>query len=174
MNINFGFASYTTVGDSRSVPVTAMSGASTLLFKLGELSKGTGGWNMTITGLCSGPLLGPQQWRLSLAFAQNPDDPVVTEGYAKMFATTDLAERKRIWQGIEKYFLEEGYMMKVADIAGSLPPKPHSVLSARPPSSTSSARACGAPGAEVPLHATASVSSISIFAARTALAGSAA
>jgi peptide/nickel transport system substrate-binding protein len=82
-----------------------------------DLSKGTGGWNMTITGLCSGPLLGPQQWRLSLAFAQNPDDPVVTEGYAKMFATTDPAERKRIWQGIEKYFIEEGYMMKVADIA---------------------------------------------------------
>jgi peptide/nickel transport system substrate-binding protein len=82
-----------------------------------DLSKGTGGWNMTITGLCSGPLLGPQQWRLSLAFAQNPDDPVVTDGYAKMFATTDPAERKKIWQGIEKYFLEEGYMMKVADIA---------------------------------------------------------
>ncbi len=83
----------------------------------GDLGKGTGGWNITITGLCSGPLLGPQQWRLSLAFAQNPDDPVVTEGYTKMFATTDLAERKRIWQGIEKYFIEEGYMMKVADIA---------------------------------------------------------
>ena len=32
-----------------------------------------------------------------------------------------------------------------------------------------SARACGAPGADVPLHATASVSSISIFAVRTAL-----
>ncbi len=84
---------------------------------VGDLSKGTGGWNMTITGLCSGPLLGPQQWRLSLAFAQNPDDPVVTEGYAKIFATTDPAERKKIWMGIEKYFTEEGYMMKVADIA---------------------------------------------------------
>jgi len=84
---------------------------------VGDLSKGTGGWNITITGLCSGPLLGPQQWRLSLAFAQNPDDPVVTDGYAKMFATTDAAERKRIWQGIEKYFIEEGYMVKVADIA---------------------------------------------------------
>lgn len=84
---------------------------------VGDLSKGTGGWDMTITGLCSGPLLGPQQWRLSLAFAQNPDDPVVTEGYAKMFATTDAAERKKIWMGIEKYFIEEGYMMKVADIA---------------------------------------------------------
>ncbi len=83
----------------------------------GDMARGTGGWNVTITGLCSGPLLGPQQWRLSLAYSQNPDDPVVTEGYAKMFATTDFAERKRIWQGIEKYFIEEGYMMKVADIA---------------------------------------------------------
>jgi peptide/nickel transport system substrate-binding protein len=84
---------------------------------VGDLSRGTGGWNVTITGLCSGPLLGPQQWRLSLAFAQNPDDPVVTDGYAKMFATTDLDERKRIWQGIEKYFVEEGYLVKVADVA---------------------------------------------------------
>ncbi len=58
---------------------------------------------LVIEGLM--PLLGPQQWRLSLAFAQNPDDPVVTEGYAKMFATTDAAERKKIWQGIEKYFI---------------------------------------------------------------------
>lgn len=83
----------------------------------GDMARGTGGWNITITGLCSGPLLGPQQWRLSLAYAQNPDDPVVTEGYAKMFATTDFAERKKIWDGIEKYFLEEGYLVKVADIA---------------------------------------------------------
>jgi peptide/nickel transport system substrate-binding protein len=83
----------------------------------GDMSKGTGGWNVTITGLCSGPLLGPQQWRLSLAYAQNPDDPVVLDGYAKMFATTDFAERNRIWQGMEKYFLEEGYLVKVADIA---------------------------------------------------------
>ena len=83
----------------------------------GDMARGTGNWNVTITGLCSGPLLGPQQWRLSLAYAQNPDDPVVTEGYAKMFATTDFGERKKIWDGIEKYFLEEGYLVKVADIA---------------------------------------------------------
>ena len=37
--------------------------------------------------------------------------------YGVGHATTDLAERKRIWQGIEKYFVEEGYMMKIADIA---------------------------------------------------------
>ena len=42
---------------------------------------------------------------------------MVTEGYAKMFATTDFGERKKIWDGIEKYFLEEGYLVKVADIA---------------------------------------------------------
>ena len=83
----------------------------------GDMARGTGNWNVTITGLCSGPLLGPQQWRLSLAYAQNPDDPVVTEGYAKMFATTDFGERKKIWDGMEKYFLEEGYLVKVADIA---------------------------------------------------------
>jgi peptide/nickel transport system substrate-binding protein len=82
-----------------------------------DMSKGTGGWNITTTGLCSGPLLGPQQWRLSLAYAQNLDDPVVVDGYAKMFATTDFAERKKIWEGIEKYFVDEAYLIKVSDLA---------------------------------------------------------
>lgn len=82
-----------------------------------DMSKGTGGWNVTTTGFCSGPLMGPQQWRLSLAFAQNADDPVLVDGYSKLFATTDLNQRKAIWQGIEKYMVGEGYMIKVADLA---------------------------------------------------------
>ncbi len=82
-----------------------------------DMSKGTGGWNVTTTGFCSGPILGPQQWRLSLAFAQNGDDPVLVDGYNKLYATTDVTKRKEIWQGIEKYMLSEGYMIKVADLA---------------------------------------------------------
>ena len=82
-----------------------------------DMSKGTGGWNVTTTGFCSGPLLGPQQWRLSLAFAQNADDPVLVDGYTRLYATPDAAKRKEIWQGIEKYMLGEGYMIKVADLA---------------------------------------------------------
>ena len=82
-----------------------------------DMSKGVGGWNVTTTGFCSGPLLGPQQWRLLLAFAQNQDDPEIVDGYNKLFATTDVAKRKEIWQGIEKYMLGEGYMIKVADLA---------------------------------------------------------
>jgi peptide/nickel transport system substrate-binding protein len=82
-----------------------------------DMSKGTGGWNVSTTGFCSGPLLGPQQWRLSLAFAQNTDDPVLVDGYSKLFATNDLNQRKAIWQGIEKYMVSEGYMIKVADLA---------------------------------------------------------
>ncbi len=82
-----------------------------------DMSKGTGGWNVTTTGFCSGPLMGPQQWRLLLAFAQNADDPVIVDGYNKLFATTDVNQRKQIWQGIEKYMVGEGYMIKVADLA---------------------------------------------------------
>jgi len=63
-------------------------------------------------------------------------------------------------------------LRKVADATGSLPPYPHAELSARPPSSASSACASGAPGAVVPAQPTASVSSIRVLAACTALAGS--
>jgi peptide/nickel transport system substrate-binding protein len=82
-----------------------------------DMSKGTGGWNVSITGLCSGPLLGPQQWRLSLAYSQNQDDPVIVDGYNKMFATTDFAERKAIWMAMEKHTMQDGLLIKVGDIA---------------------------------------------------------
>jgi len=82
-----------------------------------DMSKGTGGWNVTNTGLCSGPLMGPQQWRLSLAFAQNGDDPVLVDGYNKLFATPGFEERKAIWEGMEKYELGDAFLMPVADIA---------------------------------------------------------
>jgi peptide/nickel transport system substrate-binding protein len=82
-----------------------------------DMSKGTGGWNVSITGLCSGPLLGPQQWRLSLAYSQNQDDPAIVDGYNKLYATTDFAGRKAIWQGMEKHTMEDGLLIKVADIA---------------------------------------------------------
>ena len=82
-----------------------------------DMSKGSGGWNVTNTGFCSGPLLGPQQWRLSLAFAQNADGPPVVDGYNKLFVTPGFAERKAIWEGIEKYMVGDGFMIPVADIA---------------------------------------------------------
>jgi peptide/nickel transport system substrate-binding protein len=83
----------------------------------GDLAKGTGGWNISITSFCSPPLLGPQQWRLAFVYAQLQDDPVLTDGYAKMFAALDPAERKKVWVGMERHVLEEGYFDKVGDIA---------------------------------------------------------
>ena len=83
----------------------------------GDMAKGTGDWNITTTSFCSPPLLGPQQWRLGLAYAQLGDDQVINDGYAKLFSATDPADRKKAWMNIEKYVLEEGYFAKVADFA---------------------------------------------------------
>ncbi len=82
-----------------------------------DMSKGTGGWNVTTTGFCSGPLLGPQQWRGLLAFSQNQDDQTIIDGYTKMFGSTDPAQRKAAWLDIETYVLDNAFMIPVADHA---------------------------------------------------------
>lgn len=83
-----------------------------------DMNKGTGGWNVTTTGFCSGPLLGPQQWRpLLIGFPQIQNDTVLDEAYKRFFLTPGLAERKAIWVEIENRVLDQAYMIKVADLA---------------------------------------------------------
>ncbi len=83
-----------------------------------DMGKGTGGWNISTTGFCSGPLLGPQQWRpLLLGFPQIKGDSVLDEAYKNVFASADLQKRKADWLTIEKQILGQAYMIKVADLA---------------------------------------------------------
>jgi len=83
-----------------------------------DMGKGTGGWNVSTTGFCSGPLLGPQQWRpLLIGFPQIKNDAILDDAYKSLFASADLGKRKSDWLTIEKRMLDQAYMIKVADLA---------------------------------------------------------
>lgn len=82
-----------------------------------NMQGGGGGWNVTVTGFCSGPLLGPQQWRpLLVGFPQVKGDSVLDENYAKFFTSVDIAKRKEAWLAIEERVLSQAYMVKVSDM----------------------------------------------------------
>ncbi|MFI4980653.1 MAG: ABC transporter substrate-binding protein [Nevskiales bacterium] len=83
-----------------------------------DMGKGTGGWNVSTTGFCSGPLLGPQQWRpLLIGFPQIKNDTILDDAYKSLFQSPDIAKRKADWLTIEKRILGQAYMIKVADLA---------------------------------------------------------
>ena len=83
-----------------------------------DMVRGTGGWNISTTGFCSGPLLGPQQWRpLLVGFPHLKDETIIDEAYKKFYASPSLDDRKAAWLTIEKRMLEQAYMIKVADLA---------------------------------------------------------
>lgn len=83
-----------------------------------DMQRGTGGWNVSTTGFCSGPLLGPQQWRtLLLTFPHVENDTIVNEAYRKFYVSPQLDDRKAAWNMIEQRVLDQAYQIKVADIA---------------------------------------------------------
>lgn len=85
-----------------------------------NMQRGTGTWNVSSTGFCSNPLLGPQAWRSVLyTFTQLKNEPVMDAAYEKVFASSDLKVRTQAWGDIEKRVLEQAYMIKIADV-GSL------------------------------------------------------
>ncbi len=82
-----------------------------------NLRRGTGNWNVTATGFCTQPLLGPQQWRAQIYI--NPhirDRAGLDESYRRMFASPEFAPRQAAWREIETLLLEQAHFIKVADI----------------------------------------------------------
>ena len=85
-----------------------------------NMQRGTGTWNVSTTGFCSNPLLGPQAWRSVLyTFTQLKTEPVMDPAYERLYMSPDLKVRQEAWGQIEKRVLDQAYMIKIADI-GSL------------------------------------------------------
>src|SRR6266700_1809566 len=85
-----------------------------------NLQRGTGNWNVTTTSFCSPPLLGPPQWKSTVyTFPHIEKDPVIDAAFDSLFKSADQQAQKAAWFAIENRFLDQAYMIKVAD-TGSL------------------------------------------------------
>ncbi len=82
------------------------------------LTSGEGGWNVSMTGYCSQPLLGPQQWRPLIythTGLRNLNDADVDAPYQRFLTSFDMAERKKAWLEAETAILGKAYLVKISD-----------------------------------------------------------
>jgi peptide/nickel transport system substrate-binding protein len=71
-----------------------------------------------MTGFCSQPLLGPQQWRALIYTTtglRNITDPDVDGPYNRFFASFDINERRKAWLEAETAIRSKAYMVKISD-----------------------------------------------------------
>ena len=82
------------------------------------LTSGEGGWNISMTGYCSQPLLGPQQWR-PLIYGHSGlgkiNDADVDAPYNRFFSSMDVGARKAAWLEAETAIRSKAYLVKIAD-----------------------------------------------------------
>lgn len=82
-----------------------------------NMQRGTGGWNISTTGFCSQPLLGPQQWRpMIYNFSQIKGDTKLDDAYNRFFTSPKLADRQAAWKEAETHVLQSAYFIKVSDM----------------------------------------------------------
>ena len=83
-----------------------------------NLRRGTGHWNVTATGFCTQPLLGPQQWRAQFQATPHLRDRAgLEEAWRQFAASPGFAQRQAAWRQIETQLLDRAHLIKVADLA---------------------------------------------------------